>query len=152
MGTHKYTIEQVKNAVKGSKSWRQTAFTLGLNGDAGGNTKTLKKLAEKNGIDFSHFLGKRINLGRKTWNHIPLEDWLKKGVIVKSTYLKKKLISAGIIDNICVECELHDNWNGLPIELELDHIDGDKSNNLLDNLRLLCPNCHSQTPTFRGRK
>lgn len=54
-------------------------------------------------------------------------------------------------ENKCLWCEL-DTWNGIPIVLELDHEDGDRSNELRENLRLLCPNCHSQTPTWRRQK
>lgn len=51
----------------------------------------------------------------------------------------------------CSECGLGPNWNNKPLTLQVDHIDGDNQNNDLDNLRLLCPNCHSQTETFAGK-
>ena len=63
--------------------------------------------------------------------------------------LRKKLISEGLIYE-CSICNI-DKWQGKKISLELDHIDGSSANNALNNLRLLCPNCHSQTPTWRGR-
>ena len=53
--------------------------------------------------------------------------------------------------NKCSGCDTPDVWQGQPLTLHVDHIDGDSDNNAPDNLRLLCPNCHSQTPTF-GRK
>jgi hypothetical protein len=53
-------------------------------------------------------------------------------------------------NNSCLICGISE-WNGKPITLELDHIDGDSSNNVRDNVRLLCPNCHSQTDNWRGR-
>lgn len=150
--TKRYTIDQARIAIRDSRSWRQAAYALGLNGDGGGNTQTLRTLAEEHNIDYSHFTGKRSNKGNHTWNYIPVEKLLKKGVVVKSTQLKKKLIAANILDDRCYECELEAEWNGKPINLELDHIDGDNTNNELSNLRILCPNCHSQTPSFRGRK
>lgn len=152
MGSNKYTIDQFKEAVKKSRSWRQTAYTLGLNGDGGGNTKTLKQLAKDHNIDFSHFLGKRSNKGQHTWNHIKISDLLQKGKIVKSYVLKKKLLSEKLLEDKCYECGIRKVWNNKPIIVELHHIDGDRYNNLLDNLTFLCPNCHSQTPSFRGRK
>lgn len=63
--------------------------------------------------------------------------------------LRKKLIEEGM-QYECKECGLKE-WNGKKISLELDHIDGDARNNNVNNFRLLCPNCHSQTPTWRGR-
>ena len=63
--------------------------------------------------------------------------------------LKKYLISARGYK--CEgDCAVEDTWNGNPITLQLDHIDGNSDNNFLSNLRLLCPNCHSQTPTYKG--
>jgi len=53
--------------------------------------------------------------------------------------------------NTCSECGLHAMWNNKPLKLHLDHIDGDRKNNRIDNLRLLCPNCHTQTSTYAGR-
>lgn len=51
---------------------------------------------------------------------------------------------------LCAKCGIAD-WNGGPITLQVDHLDGDASNNVPANLQLLCPNCHSQSPTFAGR-
>ena len=65
--------------------------------------------------------------------------------------LKNRLLKEGVLKNICSVC-LIDSWNGKPIKLELDHIDGSRTNHALSNLRLLCPNCHSQTDTYRSKK
>ena len=64
--------------------------------------------------------------------------------------LRSRLISEGYKEYKCEECGISE-WNGKRIGLELDHISGVRSDNSLENLRLLCPNCHSQTHTFRGR-
>ena len=65
--------------------------------------------------------------------------------------LSRRLVKEGYFEYKCSHCSIQD-WNDKPLTLELDHIDGDNSNHQLDNLRLLCPNCHSQTPTYRNRK
>lgn len=70
----------------------------------------------------------------------------------RSSVLKTKLIEEGLIENKCNECGNKGEWMGKSITLELDHIDGDRFNNKFSNLRILCPNCHSQTPTFRRQK
>jgi hypothetical protein len=70
----------------------------------------------------------------------------------RSGVLKKKMIKEGLIEDVCDECGTTNLWCGKPITLELDHIDGNRFNNNFSNLRVLCPNCHSQTPTFRKKK
>jgi hypothetical protein len=64
--------------------------------------------------------------------------------------LKNRLISEGIKENICEICEIRE-WNGKEISMQLDHIDGDSHNHKLNNLRMICPNCHSQTETYCGK-
>jgi Zn finger protein HypA/HybF involved in hydrogenase expression len=81
----------------------------------------------------------------------PLSHFLVKGKYVRSATLKAKLIKTGTLEEICSKCGLGNVWDGEALVLHLDHIDGDHKNNLLENLRLLCPNCHSQTSTYAGR-
>ena len=64
--------------------------------------------------------------------------------------LKNRMLKEGILVNICSECGISE-WNGKSISLELDHVDGVRTNHKLENLRLLCPNCHSQTDTYRSK-
>ena len=98
-------------------------------------------------IDTSHFRPYSRANGRKP---IPLDQVLVRGRATHSGKLRERLIDAGLKERRCEVCR-RTEWNGRPIPLELDHIDGDRLNNLLENLRLLCPNCHAQTPTYRGR-
>lgn len=65
--------------------------------------------------------------------------------------LKNRLIKEGFKKNECEECGQGDIWNNKKLEMELDHIDGNRTNHLLPNLRMLCPNCHGQTETHRGK-
>jgi hypothetical protein len=80
----------------------------------------------------------------------PLSTYLKDGSQVKSSKLRERILEEGLKEHRCEECGLTE-WRGRPIPLELDHVDGDRTNNRFENLRLLCPNCHALTPTYRGR-
>lgn len=82
---------------------------------------------------------------------IPLEEILAGDHPYYQTLkLKKRLVKEGIFENKCSSCEI-DMWQGKEISLQLDHINGDNSDHRKENLRLLCPNCHSQTDTWCGR-
>jgi 5-methylcytosine-specific restriction endonuclease McrA len=65
-------------------------------------------------------------------------------------HTKARLMRAGVLTNTCASCGLA-GWQGKPLNVHLDHINGIKNDNRLENLRMLCPNCHSQTPTYGGR-
>ena len=83
---------------------------------------------------------------------IPLQEILEgKHPTYPTRHLSQRLVKEGIKAYRCEGCQIT-TYNGLHISLELDHIDGDSRNHLLNNLRLLCPNCHSQTPTYRSKK
>lgn len=66
-------------------------------------------------------------------------------------HLKARLIEEGILKNVCNDCGMGTNWNGKLLVLHLDHINGKPKDNRLENLQLLCPNCHSQTHTYAGK-
>lgn len=70
--------------------------------------------------------------------------------MIKTGSIKKKLIESGLKNNRCEKCD-NDMWNGLPIPLELEHINGNSTDHRIENLSLLCPNCHSQTMTYKGK-
>jgi|ETNvirenome_6_30_1030629.scaffolds.fasta_scaffold00807_11 predicted DNA binding CopG/RHH family protein len=65
--------------------------------------------------------------------------------------IKQRLLQYSLIPYECSHCDIKESWNGKPINLHLDHINGDNRDNRLDNLRFLCPNCHSQTDTYCGK-
>jgi Zn finger protein HypA/HybF involved in hydrogenase expression len=85
-------------------------------------------------------------------NKIPLKDILVENSTYASTQrLKNRLFKEGILEAICSECGLGTEWNGKPISLQLDHVNGINNDHRLSNLRILCPNCHSQTDTYAGK-
>lgn len=147
-----YTKEQLEAAVRPARSLRQVALALGLN-ESGGTFVTLKRRLTEWQIDTSHFLGKQARRGTPPHNAVPLEDALSNKTYLRSSNLKEKLLKAGKLQYRCMgtDCGLTE-WHGKPLVLELEHIDGNRRNNSLDNLQLLCPNCHSQTDTWRNRK
>lgn len=148
-----YTDAEMLEAIKSSRSVRQVLNKLGLK-EAGGNYHTVKQFIIKNNINTDHFCskdGRGWNKGKQLPSRRPIEDYFNNKQYITSHKLKKRLIRDGIFEHKCSVCQI-DKWNDKPISLELDHIDGNKMNNSLDNLRILCPNCHSQTPTHRRPK
>lgn len=147
-----YTKEQFVEAIKNSYSISQVLKKLNLSA-TGGNYKSFKLRSKKLGIDFSHFTGQAHLKGKKhNWTKsIPLEKILvKNSEYLWNNPLKKRLIKKGILKYKCYNCELEE-WLGKPISLQLEHKNGDNTDNRLENLTLLCPNCHSQTATFAGK-
>lgn len=129
----------------------QVLRRLGLRA-AGGNYEQIKAIMERLGLDSSHWTG-QAHLRGKTNPYAPkrsLESILRNGASYQSTKLRKRLLREGLLKPLCSNCGATE-WLGQPIPLELDHLDGDKNNNRIDNLRLICPNCHALTPTYRGK-
>ena len=139
-------VDRLRNLVESHTSYTGIMKTLGL-ATSGDSLKVLKNRIIRENIDTSHFF---INKGRK--EEIPLLDLLVNGRDTSSKDLKKKLIKGGYLKEICSECGIGNIWNNKPITLHLDHINGDHSDNRLENLRIICPNCHSQTKTFGTRR
>jgi DNA-binding CsgD family transcriptional regulator len=81
---------------------------------------------------------------------LPMEELLVAGVYRARFNLKLRLVRSGLKQKLCEACGIA-SWNGKPISLALHHVNGDRHDNRIENLQLLCPNCHSQTDTFAGR-
>lgn len=117
----------------------------------GGNYRTLKNILIKRKYCIEKFEenAKKTRFGGpegKT-NKIPDSEVFTTGT--KSTSkLKNRYIKYTNCDIKCVKCGIKDTWNNEPLTLQLDHINGDSTDNRIENLRLLCPNCHSQTDTY----
>ena len=85
-------------------------------------------------------------------NKYSKEEVYCKGSKISRKSLKERVLRDLLFDYKCEWCNVENEWNNKELILELDHINGDNSDNRIENLRLLCPNCHSQTKTFRGRQ
>lgn len=145
----RYLKENFAPIVAESYSYAEICRKIGL-ADKGSNIGTIKKYIELYQLDTTHFTGQRWNKGAshdEITALVPLEEILKKNTNYKSDSLKKRLIKKDIKKNKCELCGI----SGDDIVLELHHIDGDHYNNKLENLQILCPNCHSKTDNFRGR-
>ncbi len=123
----------------------------------GGTPSVLKYRLKQENIDFSHIkLGRNSNRGRAFSNRgLTLEEAKAVVFIANSTYTtytaKKYLRQYRLKSYECETCKLKDAWLGKELSLQLDHKNGDDRNHTLENLRWLCPNCHSQTETFGSR-
>jgi hypothetical protein len=140
--TRKYTKwqkEHLESIVKTSVTYAECLEKMSLV-KAGGNYSNLQRNIDKYNIDTSHMLGQAHNKGKELKSF----DNLNKPSSIKNRLIKE-------IGHQCQKCN-NTTWNNLPITLELEHIDGDNRNNIRENLTLLCPNCHSQTSTWRNRK
>lgn len=146
----KYTEDQVKQAVKESFSIIGVLRLLKLR-EAGGNYRTIHKAIKEYNLDTSHFTGQGHLKGKThNYNTRNLKDILVKGKYESSNMLRKRIIKEKIKEHKCEDCQLI-TWKNKPIPLELHHIDGDRENNLIENLQLLCPNCHALTDNYRGK-
>lgn len=117
----------------------------------GDNYKIFHKYVKQYNLDTSHFTGKRTNLGNLLNVGISKEEFFKKDKLIKASDIRKKIFKEGLKENKCEICGLKE-WLNKPIKLQIHHIDGDHLNNELDNIQLLCPNCHSQTDNYAGKK
>lgn len=116
----------------------------------GNNSATLKRILNQNQIDYSHFTCRARKYSKS--NQIQLEEYLNKNEIrINSFTLKNKLIKAGYKENKCECCGISE-WQNKPIICQLHHINGDHNDNRIENLQILCPNCHSQTENYCGQQ
>lgn len=143
---------KLAEAINASSSSKGVLEYLGIRA-AGGNYDTLRKYAllyELTLPKWDYSVAAK-NANSRAVQLIPDEDiFIANGIFDRRT-LKKRLSARGYKDQ-CEECGLKDQWQGKAISLQLDHINGIPNDNRLENLRLLCPNCHSQTETYAGRK
>jgi len=148
-----YTDKEFKEAVKTSFSIAQVLQKLNKI-PSGGNYKVVKFKIKHLNIDASHFTGMG-HLKGKTHNWAPRIDdsliFVEKGNHNLSTSrMKQRLLENGTLIKKCYNCE-NTTWLSNEIPLELEHKNGNNTDNRIENLTLLCPNCHALTDTYRGK-
>lgn len=143
----------VEAALEGASSMTEVLEGLGLR-PAGANFAALRVKCEAYGLEVPVYDPTKVLRRNAVAQTIPLEEVL----VENSTYsngqkLKQRLIEAGFLEDRCYGelCSVSSSWLGKPIVLQLEHINGVGNDNRIENLTILCPNCHSQTPTFCGR-
>jgi hypothetical protein len=149
MTKYRYTDEELATAVAESVSIAGVMRALGVR-PAGGSHFNISRRIKRAGLDTSHFLGRASNKGQRF-------EKLQAGQILirrdpnlprtKPRLLRRALIEIGTPSE-CSNCRASEIWMGKALVLHVDHVDGDAWNNEAENLRFLCPNCHSQTATY----
>lgn len=136
----KFSKEELEQFVKESYSYAQVCEKIGYSGGSG--FRAVKEMIELYGFDNSHFKGQAWNKGDFNYERFTF------GKVIKTIDAIKALVA--LRGHRCERCQ-NTEWLDQPITLELHHLDGDKLNNEMSNLVLLCPNCHSYTDNWRGK-
>jgi hypothetical protein len=155
MSLKNLTIERLAELVKESTSTLQIAVKLGY-GKRGGSTVTrLKKMILDNHLDTKHFTGQAWSRGKSSYEDDrvqgtakSIEDVFCENSRVAPSQVKKIIRKKNVLPDMCAICGIPPEWNGKPLVLQMDHINGIRNDHRLENLRMVCANCHSQTDTY----
>jgi Zn finger protein HypA/HybF involved in hydrogenase expression len=150
----KYTKEILKPIVEKNISIAGVLKDLNLK-NTGGNYSHIKKCIKNAEISMDHFLGQSHSKGKQGYNKHTKESFiekvLKEGTGWRNQAIKEKLLEFNLKEDKCEVCGQSSLWNGKKLSLQIDHINGIFNDNRFENLRIICPNCHSQTDTFSSK-
>lgn len=148
-----YDKENIERVVKSSKNLSEALRNMGLR-DAGGNYNVIKNYIKKYNISTSHFETASDRMKRLNGNRLtPLEDILvENSTYTSSTHLKERLYREGLKKRECEKCGQDEIWNGNHMSLILDHINGTHTDNRIENLQIVCPNCNATLETHCNSK
>lgn len=138
-----YEIEELKQAIEESNCYSEVIRKFNRK-VSGKSMIVLKRWIAHHGLDDAGLKQWKCNTAKSK----KVDEYLINGIVISSSNLKKKLYAAGIKKEICEECGQLPEWNGKKLILQLDHVNGDHYDNRIENLKILCPNCHTQTVTF----
>lgn len=142
--------DEFRDLIARNHSWCACAREIGLSPNGSNSKIQLKKRIEELGLDISHF--DQTQDARKASTKYSLEEIMVENSTYQNiTKLKERIIREGIIPYKCDICGNTGEWLGNKLILQLDHINGKHFDHRKENLRFLCPNCHSQTETFSGK-
>lgn len=156
----KYTKEVLQAAVNKCVTCNDVVRLIrGTSGMVhGGTAGHVRKMIKIHGIDTSHFKGRAwtANINNPLGTAYTKEEFISRFLVenspfIRTVVLKSKLISFGIKTYQCEVCGIGNTWNGKPLTLQLDHENGNRIDNRIINLKIKCPNCHTQTPTYCGK-
>lgn len=146
----KLSSKEFRSIFNEAQSVRHALRLAGLC-PSGKNSETLRKRCLDEGLDYEELAGRGKSLS-EIRARIPTEEILvEHSTYSSSNHLRQRLIKEGILVNECLVCGVGSLWQNQELTLQLDHINGCNSDNRIENLRLLCPNCHSQTKTYAGK-
>lgn len=141
------SLDELKQIVSESKTYSEIMLKLGYTANRGNSYVGLKKYLKDNNINTSHLIRHFIpNNEQYSLDEILVENTKYTNM----SKLKDRVLQANLLEYKCACCGIN-TWQNKSLVLQLDHINGNNRDNRIENLRLLCPNCHSQTETFCGR-
>jgi Zn finger protein HypA/HybF involved in hydrogenase expression len=144
----KLSKNELESLIQNSQTMSDVLSFFGLR-NKGSNYQTLVRRLKYEKIDYSKFKSNQ-SVGRIR-PIVSLEEVLTENSNYSRATLKKRLIKEGLLENKCVKCGLGPEWEKQKLVMVLDHVNGIHNDNRIENLRLLCPNCNSQTTTFAGK-
>lgn len=142
--------DEFRELIARNHSWCACAREIGLSPNGSNAKIQLKKRVEELKCDVTHFNQTQDAAIASTKYSIE-EIMIENSSYANITKLKERIIKANILSYECAICGNKGEWNGQKLVLQLDHINGNHFDHRKENLRFLCPNCHSQTETFSGR-